>query len=216
MRKELNDLKETVTREFDKINKNISRLLKANDPEKDEYLLKSFEFDEKRAQGIMRQIMKKLIESSNAHELRSLMGSYEYGTFPGILRQFIEQMFSKPEDCCLYLKGTRFYAYTNGGWVEWKKANKDWLRKQFWTHCKQYVDMYATNYYHITDVPNWGFALDSDSPAGLVTKKQYIENVIGINNRMARSAPPISNTTMIGYLLTNSKLMAINRKRFKV
>lgn len=216
--------------EFDKINEKVDRLLdittdlaqKVNvlergsrPPEKD-YVLKSYSFDEKRAQKIMRNIMKTLIETNSRELVYDMVGHFKYGTFGGILRRFIEQMFAGGEYCCLYIKGTRFYAYTNGGWVLWQKEDKDFLRGKFWIHCKKWVDVYTNNYHHITMVPNWGVKMDTATSVGMVTKREYVLNVICVNSGMNRSNPVISNTTMVGYLLKNSKTMAINRKKFKV
>ena len=182
----------------------------------DDYVLKSYSFDEDRAQKIMRGIMRELVETNSRDLVKDLVGHFKYGTFQGILRRFIEQMFAGGEYCCLYVKGTRFYAYTNGGWVEWRKADKDHLRNKFWYQCKKWIEVYTTNYHHITMIPNWGLTINTGTSVGMVTKMEYVLNVICINKGVSRLKPVISNTTMVGYLLKNSATMAINRKRFKV
>jgi hypothetical protein len=176
----------------------------------DDYVVKNYGFDEKRAQVIIQKHMKILIETDDPTLVMDYCGSFHNGRFNGILRRLIEEMYAKPEDCCLYNCSTRLYYYKHGDWTQLYRDGQDEMRRKFWAICLQWVHSFTNKFIHFATKPKWGLKVKIDPDGTSVTKKFYIENVTLTCNLSAHK-PPISNSTMIDYLKVNHEIMDYNR-----
>ena len=181
-----------------------------------DYKLQSYRFPQMRAQNLMKAMLTELIETQNPETVKRLIGTYNSGGCCSILSRLIQETFNKPDLCSIYLKGLRFYVYSNGAWLAWKKPRKDRLRGQFWNQFKFYMKAYMSREDdYLTKNPCWDLLIDTGSFVGHISKRRYIRNIMKVNAEYGNTDPPFGNTHMTQILLKNYDLMAQNRKHFK-